>query len=66
MDEGQALEKLSRELRRMEDTLTLLLSNKKTCGYLTRVAKRIHKVFFIFYITVASLFLAFMFFNWNT
>ncbi|KAM9336930.1 5-hydroxytryptamine receptor 3A-like [Symphorus nematophorus] len=55
MEEYQALQKLSDELREMEKTLSLLLSSRKEeekPGYWTRVAKRVNKVFFIFYVTV--------------
>ncbi|XP_070783700.1 5-hydroxytryptamine receptor 3A-like [Enoplosus armatus] len=67
-EEHHALEKLSDELREMEKTLTLLLSNRKEeekPGYWTRVANRVNRVFFIFYITVVSLFLTFVFLEWN-
>ncbi|XP_038551093.1 5-hydroxytryptamine receptor 3A-like [Micropterus salmoides] len=63
-----ALERLSDELRGMEKTLTLLLSDTKEeekAGYWTRVAKRVNIVFFIFYVIVVSLFLTFVFLKWN-
>ncbi|KAK5881485.1 hypothetical protein CesoFtcFv8_022276 [Champsocephalus esox] len=69
IEEYHALEKLSDELREMQKTLSLLLSNTKEVakpGYWTRVAKKVNKVFFIFYLTVVSLFLIIIFFKWNT
>ncbi|XP_044033748.1 5-hydroxytryptamine receptor 3A-like [Siniperca chuatsi] len=69
MEEYHALEKLSDELKEMNKTLTLLLSNRKEeekPGYWTRVAKRVNRVFFIFYVTVVSLFLTFVFLKWNS
>ncbi|XP_067432642.1 5-hydroxytryptamine receptor 3A-like isoform X1 [Thunnus thynnus] len=66
-EEYHALEKLSDELREMEKTLTLLLNSSKEekCGYWTRVAKRVNRVFFILYVTVVSLFLILIFSNWS-
>ncbi|XP_033975893.1 5-hydroxytryptamine receptor 3A-like [Trematomus bernacchii] len=69
IEEYHALEKLSDELREMQKTLSLLLSNTKEVakpGYWTRVAKKVNKVFFIFYLTVVSLFLIIIFLKWNT
>lgn len=63
------MEKLSDELREMEKTLSLLLSNRKQeekPGYWTRVAKRVNRVFFIVYVTVVSLFLICIFSKWNS
>ncbi|XP_044194629.1 5-hydroxytryptamine receptor 3A-like isoform X2 [Thunnus albacares] len=67
-EEYHALEKLSDELREMEKTLTLLLNSRKEekCGYWTRVAKRVNRVFFILYVTVVSLFLILIFSNWSS
>ncbi|XP_067345193.1 uncharacterized protein [Channa argus] len=68
MEECQALEKLSGELKAIEKTLALLLNNRKEeekPGYWTRVAKRFNKVFFIGYVTVVSMFLVFIFLKWN-
>ena len=68
VDEYHALEKLSDELREMEKTLSLLLSNRKEeekPGYWTRVAKGVNRVFFIFYLSVVSLFLIIIFTKWN-
>ncbi|XP_034715363.1 5-hydroxytryptamine receptor 3A-like [Etheostoma cragini] len=67
-DESNALEKVSDELREVEKALFLLLNNKNEDGkpgYWTRVAKTINKVFFFFYVTVASLFLLVIFLIWN-
>ncbi|KAF1373666.1 hypothetical protein PFLUV_G00241320 [Perca fluviatilis] len=67
-DESNALEKVSDELREVEKTLLLLLNSRKEDGkpgYWTRVAKTINKVFFIFYVTVTSLFLVVIFLIWN-
>ncbi|XP_037611652.1 5-hydroxytryptamine receptor 3A-like [Sebastes umbrosus] len=68
MEEYHALEKLSDELREMERTLSLLLCNRKEeekPGYWTGVAKIVNRVFFIFYITVVSVFLIIIFVKWN-
>ncbi|XP_031171639.1 5-hydroxytryptamine receptor 3A-like [Sander lucioperca] len=67
-DESNALEKVSNELREVEKTLVLILNSRKEDGkpgYWTRVTKTINKVFFIFYVTVASLFLVVIFSKWN-
>lgn len=66
--EYHALEKVSEELRDMEKTLSLLLSNRKEedkPGYWTRVAKRVNKVFFIFYVILVGLFLTVIFLKWD-
>lgn len=68
IEEYQALEKLSDELRKIEKTLSLLLNNRKEeekPGYWTSVAKKVNRVFFIFYVTVVTLFLIVIFFKWN-
>uniref|UniRef100_A0A669D029 Uncharacterized protein n=2 Tax=Oreochromis niloticus TaxID=8128 RepID=A0A669D029_ORENI len=68
-DHHHALERLSDELREIEKTLTRLLNIKREKdkpGYWTIVAKRVNKVFFIFYITVVTLFLSLIFLNWKT
>ncbi|XP_049916750.1 5-hydroxytryptamine receptor 3A-like [Epinephelus moara] len=62
-------EKLSDELVDAMKTLSLLLSSRmkgKKWGYWTRMTKTINKVFFIFYITAASVFLVYMFIMWST
>ncbi|XP_028424343.1 5-hydroxytryptamine receptor 3A-like [Perca flavescens] len=67
-DESNALEKVSDELREVEKTLLLLLNSRKEDGkpgYWTRVTKTINKVFFISYVTMASLFLVVIFLIWN-
>ncbi|KAF3853809.1 hypothetical protein F7725_014497 [Dissostichus mawsoni] len=77
IEEYHALEKLSDELREMQKTLSLLLSNTKEVakpGYWTKVAKKVNKVFFIFYLTVViRMFTGFLFLllltggsSWNT
>ncbi|XP_068439547.1 5-hydroxytryptamine receptor 3A-like [Clinocottus analis] len=68
IEEYHAMEKLSDELREVEKTLSLLLNNRKEeekPGYWTRVAKKVNKYFFIFYVTVICLFLIVIFFQWN-
>ncbi|XP_067432266.1 5-hydroxytryptamine receptor 3A-like isoform X2 [Thunnus thynnus] len=68
-EESHAFEKLSDDLREVVKTLALLLNSSKEevkPGYWTRMAKTINRVFFIFYIIAASLFLVIMFFKWNT
>ncbi|XP_054860161.1 5-hydroxytryptamine receptor 3A-like [Amphiprion ocellaris] len=67
-EEYQALERLSDALKEMEKTLSLLLHNRKDeekPGYWTRVAKRVNRVFLIFYVTMVSVFLACIFINWS-
>ncbi|XP_032359085.1 5-hydroxytryptamine receptor 3A isoform X2 [Etheostoma spectabile] len=57
----------SDELSEAVKTLTLLLSNReeeRKPDYWTRVSKTINKVFFIFYVITASVFLLCLFFNW--
>ncbi|XP_067432263.1 5-hydroxytryptamine receptor 3A-like [Thunnus thynnus] len=68
-EESHASEKLSDDLREVVKTLALFLNSSKEevkPGYWTRMAKTINRVFFIFYIIAASLFLVIMFFKWNT
>ncbi|XP_031171638.1 5-hydroxytryptamine receptor 3A-like isoform X2 [Sander lucioperca] len=62
-EESHASDELSEAVK----ALTLLLSNReeeKMPGYWTRVAKTINKVFFIFYVIAASVFLLCLFFIW--
>ncbi|XP_044033745.1 5-hydroxytryptamine receptor 3A-like isoform X2 [Siniperca chuatsi] len=68
MEESHDSEKLSDDLMEVVKTLTVLLNSRKEeekSGYWTRVTKTINKVFFIFYIIAASLFLLCMFFSWK-
>ncbi|XP_059181180.1 5-hydroxytryptamine receptor 3A-like [Centropristis striata] len=64
-EESIALEKVSDELK---EVIQLLNSREEAgkLGYWTRVAKTINKVFFISYVTVASVFLVVMFSLWNS
>ncbi|XP_033466937.1 5-hydroxytryptamine receptor 3C-like isoform X2 [Epinephelus lanceolatus] len=65
--ECSVLKKVSDELTAVQKTLTLLLNSRKEegkLGYWTRVTKTINKVFFIFYITSASVFLIIIFSIW--
>lgn len=62
------MEKLSDELRGIEKTLSLILTNRKEeekPGYWTSVAKKVNRVFFILYVTLVSLFLIVIFSIWN-
>ncbi|TDG97856.1 hypothetical protein EPR50_G00212010 [Perca flavescens] len=62
-EESHASDELSEAVK----ALTLLLSNReeeRMPGYWTRVAKTINKVFFIFYVIAASMFLLCLFFIW--
>ncbi|XP_073345270.1 5-hydroxytryptamine receptor 3A-like [Pagrus major] len=68
MEESQAFEKLSDELREVVKALTLLLDSRKgegKPGYWTRVTKTINKVFFTFYLIAAIVFLLCMSLSWN-
>ncbi|XP_051274672.1 5-hydroxytryptamine receptor 3A-like [Dicentrarchus labrax] len=68
MEECHALEKISGELREIEKTLSLLLLRRReeeSPDYWTGVAKRVHKCFFISYVTVVTLFLVIIFLKWN-
>lgn len=69
-EEHQTLGRLSDTLRELEKTLNLLLDSKKDdkeeLGYWTRVAKRVNRVFLIFYVTVVGLFLVFIFIKWSS
>ncbi|KAM8729101.1 5-hydroxytryptamine receptor 3C-like [Acanthopagrus schlegelii] len=67
-EESQAFVKLSDELREVVKALTLLLNSKREGGkpgYWTRVTKTINKVFFIFYVIAAGVFLLCMSLSWN-
>lgn len=68
-EELHTLEKVSDELKQMEKTLSLLLSNKMEevrPGYWSRVAKRVNRVFLIFYITMVGVFLSLIFLKWSS
>ena len=66
-EESHAFEKLSYELKEMVRILTLLLNSSKDegkPGYWTKKTKTINRVYFVFYVTAASLFLVCMFSIW--
>lgn len=68
MEEQQALENLSVELRGIEKTLSRILDEREEetkAGYWTRVAKMVNKAFFIFYVTMATVFLIVIYLKWN-
>lgn len=68
MEEEQVLEKLSEELLGIKKTLSRILDEQeeeKKAGYWTRVAKRVNKAFFIFYVTVLTVFLIVIYLKWN-
>ncbi|XP_061564830.1 5-hydroxytryptamine receptor 3A-like [Cololabis saira] len=68
-EENHILKRLSDDLREMEKALTLLLNTQNqenNPGYWTRVAQRVNKVFFIFYVTVIGVFLLLMFSRWSS
>ncbi|XP_035469045.1 5-hydroxytryptamine receptor 3A-like [Scophthalmus maximus] len=68
VEEYGALEEVSDELRKVEKTLTLLLRSRRDefePGYWTRVAQRVNKAFFIFYVTLVCLFLIVLFLKWK-
>ncbi|XP_014328392.1 5-hydroxytryptamine receptor 3A-like [Xiphophorus maculatus] len=69
LGECYTLERLSDELRAMEKMLTLLFKSNKdeeTSGYWNRVATRVDKAFFVFYVLVVILFLVFIFLEWQS
>ncbi|XP_069576051.1 5-hydroxytryptamine receptor 3A-like [Brachyistius frenatus] len=60
--------KLSDELKEVVKTMTVLLNRRQEevkSDYWTRKTKTINKVYLIFYITAAGLFLIYMFFTWT-
>ncbi|XP_056898002.1 5-hydroxytryptamine receptor 3A-like isoform X2 [Takifugu flavidus] len=62
------LEKLSDELRELEKTLSQLLSSsreEKPGGYWADLAKKVNRIFFIFYLTTVVVFLAVIYTKWN-
>ncbi|KAM7381262.1 hypothetical protein PAMA_012214 [Pampus argenteus] len=61
-------EKLPDDLREVVKTLAQLIDSRKDevrPGYWTKMTKKINRVYFVFYITASSLFLVFIFGNWN-
>ncbi|XP_028264337.1 5-hydroxytryptamine receptor 3A-like [Parambassis ranga] len=66
-EEPHAFERLSDELKEVVEMLTLLLKSREDQkpGYWTRKTKTINRVYFIFYLTAASLFLLAMFSTWG-
>ncbi|XP_050922509.1 5-hydroxytryptamine receptor 3A-like [Lates calcarifer] len=67
MEEAHTSKKFSDDLREALKSVTLLLNSRKEeekPNAWTRKTKTINKVFVIFYMTAASLFLLCMFFNW--
>nr|XP_057923058.1 5-hydroxytryptamine receptor 3A-like isoform X1 [Doryrhamphus excisus] len=64
------VEQLSEETREVMNALTLLLGKRmdegKKSGYWTRVTLQMNRIFFIFYIMAASLFLAIICFLWKS
>lgn len=67
IEERNTIGKLSKELKEVEKTLSLFLRKRKQQerpGYWTRLAKRLNKVFFIFYVTGVTLFLVVMYLKW--
>ena len=64
MEESHASEKLWDEIK----ALTLFLKSREEepkPGYWTRLAQRINKAFYAFYLSSAALFLIYMLFQWN-
>lgn len=62
------MEKLSDELRELEKTLSQLLSSsreEKPGGYWADLAKKVNRIFFIFYLTTVVVFLAVIYTKWN-
>lgn len=67
MEELQVLDKLTKELQAIDRTLSLVLDGREEAtkpGYWTRVAKRLNKAFFVFYVTVVIVFLIFIYLKW--
>lgn len=67
MEELQILEKLTKELRAIDRTLSMVLDGREDetkPRYWTRVARRLNKAFFVFYLTVVTLFLIFITLKW--
>lgn len=67
MEELQVLDKLTQELRAIDRTLSLVLDGREEATkphYWTRMAKRLNKAFFVFYVTVVIVFLIFIYLKW--
>ena len=66
MEESNSLEKFPDELSEAVKGLSLLLSRKegRKPDYWTRVAKKLHRIFFFVYVTVSVLFLVVIFSVW--
>lgn len=67
MEELQVLDQLTKELRAIDRTLSLVLDGREEVTkprYWTRMAKRLNKAFFVFYITVVIVFLIFIYLKW--
>lgn len=67
MEELQILEKLTKELRAIDRTLSLVLDGREDetkPGYWTRVARRLNQAFFVFYVLVVTLFLIIIYLKW--
>ncbi|KAF3836542.1 hypothetical protein F7725_029100 [Dissostichus mawsoni] len=66
MEESNSLEKLPDELSEAVKALSLLLSRKEESkpGYWTRLARKLHIIFFVVYVTVSALFLVVIFSVW--
>ncbi|XP_074522589.1 5-hydroxytryptamine receptor 3A-like [Halichoeres trimaculatus] len=63
----QDCESLSDELKEVLRTMALFLSSRKeeeVPGYWTRMAKKLNRIYFVFYITTASVFLGYVFSVW--
>ncbi|XP_060951352.1 5-hydroxytryptamine receptor 3A-like [Limanda limanda] len=69
VEDERVLDTVSDELREMEKTLSLILSSRRDeCkpGYWSAAAKRVNKVFFIFYVIVITVFLFWLFLMWKS
>lgn len=67
MEELQILDKLTKELRAIDRTMSLVLDGREEATkprYWTRVAKRLNMAFFVFYVTVVIVFLIFIYLKW--
>lgn len=65
-EEYHALERLSDELKKVEKTFSLLLTGhiEEKPGYWTRLAEKFNRLFFIFYVTLITVFLILIFSQW--